>query len=64
VFKVATNGYEVLPLETGLPQGEPGNIDTVLYSEPQLVKRGSYVDGQLAADERAQNTAEVVHWNN
>ena len=58
------NEYVELPLETELPQGEPGIIDTVLYSEPQLRKRGSCMNGQLAADEREQNTARVVHWNN
>jgi hypothetical protein len=44
--EVATNGYAVLPLGTGFPQGEPRDIDIVFsYSEPQLVKSGSYVDG-------------------
>ena len=42
----------------------PGDIDTVLYSEPQLVKCGSSMHGQLAAEEREQNTAKVMHWSN
>jgi hypothetical protein len=61
--EVAPNGYAVLHLETELPQGEPGDIDTVLYLEPQLVKHGSYVSGQLAAEEREQNTMKVMHWS-
>jgi hypothetical protein len=59
--EVAPNGYAVLPLEIELPQGA---LETQHCSEPQLVKRGSYVNGQLAAEESGQNTAEDVHWCN
>jgi len=51
-------------VETELPQGEPGRIVTVLNSETQPVKRRSYVNGQLAANGREQNTAKAVHWRN
>jgi hypothetical protein len=50
--EVDPNGYAVLHRGTEFPQGEPGDIDTVLCSEPQLGKRGSYVNGHLAEWER------------
>jgi len=35
-----------------------------LYSEPQPVKRGTSMNGQLAVEEKEQNTLKVVQWNN
>lgn len=61
---VTPKGYAVLPQETELPQVEPGDIDTVLYSEHQLAKRGRCKNGQFAAEDRAQNTATVLDWSN
>jgi len=62
--EIAPNGYTVLNLETQLPQGESGKIVTILHAETQPVKRGSYVNGELAADGRGQNTAKAVRWRN
>ena len=62
--EIIPNGYAGLHLETELSQGEHGRVVTVLHSETQPLKHGSYMNGQLAADGREQNTAKAVHWRN
>ena len=62
--EIGPNSKAVLHLETELPQREPGKIVTILHAETQPVKRGSYVNGQLAADGMEQNTAIAVRWRN
>ena len=52
--EVTLNLYAVLLLGTVLPKGEPGDIDTVLYSELQLVKCGSYTNEVSSRREGAE----------
>ena len=62
--EVASNGQAVLHLEIELPREEPGKIIVVLHAETQPAKRGSYMNGELAADGKEQNTARAVCWKN